>query len=32
MNRELYKTMKDEYYVKLANNTLIPQYGKQQKS
>ena len=30
MDRELYKSMKDEYYVKLANNILIPQYGKQQ--
>ena len=30
MNRELYKSMKDEYYVKLANNILIPQYEKQQ--
>ena len=27
---KLYKSMKDEYYVKLANNILIPQYGKQQ--
>ena len=29
-NVKLYKKMKDEYYVKLANNILIPQYGKQQ--